>query len=130
MRKSGVLWEDGASPAVRATGEANGGFLPLPADMIFRSFVPPIIRRWGAVLQATVPRRTVAKYSVRTARICSIPLLVLAFTGWIPDRYAPQRSWSWSATTGFSLIAVAVIGLFRPVVETLRGEIEKSLSDE
>ena len=56
----------------------------------------------------------------------SIPLLVLAFTGWIPDQYGPQGSWPWSAMVGFSLIAVAILGLFRPVVETLRSEVGKS----
>lgn len=66
---------------------------------------------------------------MRIARICSIPLLVLAFTGWIPDKYfevGPKGPWPWGALIGLTLIAVALVGLARPVAETLRGEIEKS----
>lgn len=53
---------------------------------------------------------------------------MLALTGWIPDQYlefGSKEPWPWGALIGFSLLAVALIGLFRPVGETLRGEIEK-----
>jgi hypothetical protein len=80
-------------------------------------------------LEKAIRRLTAIRYGVRIARICSIPVLVLAFTGWIPDQYldvGPKGPWPWGALIGFSLIAVALVGLVRPVVETLRGDIEKS----
>ena len=78
----------------------------------------------------TIPKRTMTKYGISTARICSIPLLVLALTGWIPAQYDPKMAWPWSAIAGFSLIAIALIGLFRPVMQTLCGEVEESRTEE
>ena len=87
------------------------------------------IRRMGQVPSNLISRPPAIRYGARIARICSIPLLVLVFTGWIPDQYLDFGSkgpWPWGALIGFSLLAVALVGLFRPVVETLRGDIEKS----
>ena len=83
----------------------------------------------GQILPASTSSSIGIRYGVRIARICSIPLLVLAFTGWIPDRYLELGSkgpWPWGALIGFSLLAIALLGLFRPVVETLRGDVEQS----
>lgn len=80
--------------------------------------------RFGGLL--TIPKHAITEYATRTVRICSIPLLVLALTGWIPAQYDSTMAWPWVAIAGFSLMLIALIGLFRPIMETLCVEVEKS----
>ena len=87
-----------------------------------------MISRLGGL--PTIPKRAMSRFAISMVRIGSVPLLVVALTGWIPAQYDLKMAWPWSAIAGFSSIATAVIGLFRPVMQTLCAEVEKSRTEE
>jgi hypothetical protein len=51
------------------------------------------------------------------ARISALPLLVVSFTGWIPNKdleVGPKGPWPWGAIVGLFFIGVGFLGLLRP----------------